>query len=94
LLLSYYIYYRVAQPARARALVRDIQAALQSRTGIVGRLLMKREDPSTWMEIYEGVADASAFEQCLAAEVRAVDFAAVLECGNRRHMECFEARCA
>ena len=92
--LSYYIYYRVAQPAQARTLVRDIQSALKSRTGIDARLLRKRDDPSTWMEIYEGVGDIDAFEQCLAAAVQATNFAAVLVTDGVRHMECFEDSCA
>ena len=92
--LSYYIYYRVAQAAHAQTLVRDIQAALKSRTGISGRLLRKRDDPSTWMEIYEGVGDAGKFEQCLAAVLQATDFAAALATGSVRHMECFEDSCA
>ncbi len=55
---------------------------------------MKRDDPSTWMEIYEGVEDAGKFEQCLAAVLRSTDFAAVLDTGSVRHMECFEDSCA
>jgi len=70
--------------------VRDIQAALKSRMGIVGRLLRKRDDPAAWMEIYEGVGEAGDFEQCLAAAVHEANFAAVLETGGMRHMECFE----
>ena len=92
--VSYYIYYRVAEPAQAQTLVRHIQAALKTRTGIVGRLLRKRDDPSTWMEIYEGVAEAGAFEQCLAAAVQATNFPGVLVIGGARHMECFEDSCA
>lgn len=91
---SYYIYYRVARPLEAQALVRHLQAALRTETGIAGRLLRKRDDGSTWMEIYEGVVDAGPFEQCLAATVQATDFAAVLETGATRHMECFEDSCA
>jgi Domain of unknown function (DUF4936) len=91
---SYYIYYRVAQPAQAQTLVRHIQAVMKDNTGIDGRLLRKRADASTWMEIYEGVGDADAFEQCLAAAVRAINFSAVLETGGVRHMECFEDSCA
>jgi hypothetical protein len=94
LALSYYIYYRVAQPAQARVLVREIQAALKGRTGIEGRLLRKHDDPSTWMEIYEGVEDTDAFEQCLAAAAQATNFAAVLVAGSARQMERFEASCA
>ena len=88
--LSYYIYYRVAQPAQAHTLVRDLQADMKSRTGIAGRLLRKRDDPTTWMEIYQGVEQPDAFEQCLAAAVQTINFAAVLETGGVRHMECFE----
>ena len=92
--LSYYIYYRVAQPVQAQALVRSIQSSLKSRLGITGRLLRKRDEPATWMEIYEGVEDAGAFEQQLAAMVQAANFATILETGSARHMECFEDRCA
>ncbi len=92
--LSYYIYYRVAQPAQAQTRARQVQAALKDKTGIDGRLLRKRDDPSTWMEIYEGVADADAFEQCLEEAVQATNFATVLVVGGVRHMECFEDSCA
>jgi hypothetical protein len=91
---SYYIYYRVAQPAQAQVLARRVQAELKDKTGIDGRLLRKRDDPATWMEIYEGVADAGQFEQCLDATVQAADFASALESGGARHMECFEDTCA
>lgn len=90
MLLSYYIYYRVAQPAQAQKLVRRIHAALKDQTGIDGRLLRKRDDPTTWMEIYEGVGAVGDFEQCLAAAVQATNFAAVLVTGGVRHLECFE----
>jgi Domain of unknown function (DUF4936) len=91
---SYYIYYRVAQPTQAQALVRRVQAELKDKTGIDGRLLKKRDDPATWMEIYEGVVDAGGFEQCLGATLQASDFASALETGGARHMECFEDPCA
>ena len=92
--LSYYIYYRVAQPAQARTLVRNIQTALKAETGIDGRLLRKRDDPTTWMEIYESVGDVGAFEKNLAVAVQAANFTAVLVTGGVRHMECFEDSCA
>jgi hypothetical protein len=92
--LSYYIYYRVAQPREARQLVKHIQAAVKDKTGVDGRLLSKRGDSSTWMEIYERVGDAGAFEQCLAAVLQATDFGAVLVAGGVRHTECFEDPCA
>lgn len=92
--LSYYIYYRVAKPDQAQALVRHIQAALKEKTGIDGRLLSKPDDPSSWMEIYEDVGDVDAFERTLAAAVQATNFTAVLETGGARHTERFEDSCA
>jgi hypothetical protein len=91
---SFYIYYRVAQPTQALALVQHIQALLINKTGIAGRLLRKHDDPSTWMEIYEGVGDIEPFEQCLAAAVQATDFTTVLVADGVRHLECFEDSCA
>lgn len=92
--VSYYIYYRVAKPDLASALVRNIQTSLRSSTGIAGRLLRRRDDPATWMEIYEGVEQATQFESCLNSVVQAADFGAVLERGAVRTMECFEETCA
>ena len=94
LALAYYVYYRVAQPARARPLVEGIQAAVENRTGVTGRLRCKRDDPSTWMEIYEDVTDGASFEACLAEAVQACEFSGALSPGSRRHMECFEYPCA
>ena len=92
--LSYYIYYRVTAPAQARKLVRHIQSALKSETGVDGRLLTKRDDPSMWMEIYEGVGDGGKFEQALGVILQAADFSSALAAGSVRHMECFEDSCA
>ena len=92
--LAYFIYYRVAEPAPALILVRDIQTALKAAIGVEGRLLSKRNEPATWMEVYEGVTDFEAFERCLANAVRAVDFASVLSPGSIRHVECFAEPCA
>ncbi|HEX7954642.1 MAG TPA: DUF4936 family protein [Burkholderiales bacterium] len=92
--LTYCIYYRVGQPGRARKLAHQILSTVQAGTGIAGRLLQRRDDPSTWMEIYENVDDAGAFERCLAAALGTVDFTVVLQAGDMRHMECFEDTCA
>jgi hypothetical protein len=92
--LAYYIYYRVADPVQAQPLVQHIQAAVHAHTGIAGRLVRNRDEPSTWMEIYEGVTEGTDFEHCLAAAVQATDFRAVLMTGAQRHMECFEDPCA
>jgi hypothetical protein len=91
---SYFIYYRVAEPARAQAVVRHMQADVKSRTGVDGRLLQKRDDPQMCMEIYERVGNFRVFEDCLSAALQAADFAAVLKPGGERHVECFEEPCA
>lgn len=64
----YYVWYRVAgDPAAART---AIDAALQDvavEAGVAGRLLVRRDDPRTWMEVYEHVVDGARFERALAA---------------------------
>ncbi len=66
-MLNYYVYYRVviAETARVRAVLEAVQAALGEDTGVRGRLLRCSDDPSTWMEIYEGVADPPRFKAAL-----------------------------
>jgi len=67
---NYYVYYRV-EPARVVALRAEIEslfAAVQGKTGIRGRWLRRRDDPSTYMEVYEAVEDETAFEMVLARE--------------------------
>ncbi len=91
---SYYIYYRVANADLAKAIVATMQASVQRATGIAGRVLLKRDDPSTWMEVYERVGDPEAFERCLAEAVLAHGFGKLLQPGSRRHVECFEEACA
>ena len=92
--LSYYVYYRVTEASQATALALELLAAIKQKTGIAGRLLRKRDDPATWMEIYEGVQDALAFERCLAECVDATHFTNALQSGSARHVECFEEPCA
>lgn len=91
---SLYIYYRVAQPAEARAAVREIQARLGAETGIRGRLLQKVEEPALWMEIYEQVADVAGFEAALAKLLYEINFESLLQPGSRRTVERFTEECA
>lgn len=91
---SYYVYYRVGDTSQAPALARELLAAMKRKTGIEGRLLRKRDDPATWMEIYEGVHDAPAFERSLSECVGITQFTSVLQSGSTRHVECFEEPCA
>lgn len=80
---SYYVYYRV-HPARVQELRGQIErvfAALEQATGVRGRWLRRRDQPETYMEVYEGVADEQAFEPLLARETAAL--------GLERHVERF-----
>lgn len=88
---SYYIYYRVpaADAARARAAVDVLQRELTDATGVGGRLLRRRDDGSTWMEIYESVPDEARFESKLAELVERHGIAALLAPGSSRKQEVF-----
>lgn len=87
---NFYVWYRVAQDEGAAELaVRTMMARLGCRTGIPGRLLMKRDESRLWMEVYEGVADADTFERSLGQALDEFDVEMFLD-GPRR-TECFLA---
>jgi hypothetical protein len=68
--VNYYVYYKV-EPARAEALrpaIERLFSAIEKETGVRGRWLRRRDDPSTYMEVYEGVTNETAFEAVLARE--------------------------
>ena len=92
--LSYFVYYRVTQPQLASIAVRGMQAELLASSGVSGRLLFKRDEPGLWMEVYEGVHDALAFEAELDRLIAVMKLEGFLEPGSRRHTECFEDSCA
>jgi hypothetical protein len=80
---NYYIYYRV-DAARAVTLRADIEALfekIERQAGIRGRWMRRRDDSSTFMEVYESVSDADAFEALLAREAAGL--------GLERHVERF-----
>jgi len=91
MLLNYYIYYRVApsDAARVRAVVDAVQSALRQDTGIQGRLLRRDDDASTWMEIYEAVADPLRFEAALDRLLAQHNFDGCVASDSRRHIERF-----
>lgn len=92
--LCYYVYYRVTRPQQAGVAVRGMQSELLVRSGVRGRLLTKRDEPDLWMEVYEGVNDAPAFEAELDSLIAAMKLDGFLAPGSRRHTECFEEPCA
>jgi len=90
---SYYVYYRVppGNAAPARAAVGALQRELSEATGIGGRLLRRRDDETTWMEIYENVPDGSRFELKLAELVERHGILVLLAPGSSRMQEIFRA---
>lgn len=67
---SYYIYYRVAAH-RLPALREDVErlfVAVERATGVRGRWMRRRDEPGTYMEVFENVPDEAAFEALLARE--------------------------
>lgn len=67
---SYYVYYRIA-PDRAVGLRKDVERLfdlVEASTGVRGRWMRRRDDPGTYMEIYENIADGAAFEALLDRE--------------------------
>ena len=42
--------------------------AVEKQCGVRGRWMRRRDDPTTYMEVYEGVADEAAFEALLERE--------------------------
>jgi len=71
---SYYVYYRV-DPARVAALrlaVQSLFEAIERETGVRGTWKRRRDEATTFMEVYEGVANEPAFEAALARESAAL----------------------
>lgn len=70
----YYVYYRVDQGLveSLRPKVEKLFEQIQKTFGVRGRWLRRRDDPSTCMEVYEGVTDAKAFEAVLQRESAAL----------------------
>lgn len=68
--MNYYVYYKIesARLAALRALVEELFQEIEKRTGVRGRWMHRRDDPLTYMEVYEGVTDEKAFEALLERE--------------------------
>lgn len=82
--MNYYVYYKLA-PERvdeARVVVESAFSVIEKQSGVRGRWMRRRDDPSTYMEVYEGVQDEAAFEALLEREGSKL--------GVQRHAERFE----
>jgi hypothetical protein len=80
---SYYVYYRVdvARLPALRGQVERLLAAVEAGTGVRGRWMRRRDEPATYMEVYENVRDEAGFESLLAREAAPL--------GLERHVERF-----
>jgi Domain of unknown function (DUF4936) len=87
----YYVWYTVeGDRAAARRAIEAMMRAIEQRTGIAGRVLARRDDAATWMEIYEHVDDDASFERALRAAADEHG-AARIAVGGQRHVERFAA---
>ena len=58
----------LARLGELRSAVEGLFAALERECGVRGRWMQRRDDPSTCMEVYEGVKNHAAFEAVLERE--------------------------
>lgn len=68
--MNYYVYYKVdpERVAEVRRSVLRLFDRVERECGVRGRWMRRRDDATTYMEVYEGVADEQAFEALLARE--------------------------
>jgi hypothetical protein len=86
---SAYVYYRIdpAQAALASDRIDALLAVMARHCGQPPRRMSRCDDPATWMEVYEGIADLSAFATTLKTAVQTFDCTAFIQ--GERHLECF-----
>lgn len=68
--MNYYVYYKIdsGRAAALRPRVGALFEAVKRQFGVQGRWMRRRDDPTTYMEVYEGVSDESGFEALLERE--------------------------
>ena len=68
--MNYYVYYKVdaAKLSELRLSIEGLLKKINLEFKIQGRWMRRRDDPSTYMEVYEGVTDVGAFEAVLETE--------------------------
>jgi hypothetical protein len=88
--VQFFIWYEIAgDPRSARAAVDALMDDVARTTGIRGRLHVRHDRPTTWMEIYADVADPAGFADEIAAAVKRHDV--MQHTGGARHAEAFVA---
>lgn len=78
--MNYYVYYKLdpAKLAAARVRVDELFKIVKSDFDVHGRWMRRRDDPTTYMEVYEGVQDEARFDALMKSD------AATLIAPNRR----------
>ena len=68
--MNYYIYYKVSaeKVAGLRPGVEALFSLVEKQCGVRGRWMRRRDDPATYMEVYEDVKDEKTFESVLERE--------------------------
>jgi quinol monooxygenase YgiN len=66
----YYVYYKISPDRipQLRDAVQILFKTIEKQCGVRGRWMRRRDDSSTYMEVYEEVTDAAAFEALLERE--------------------------
>jgi len=87
--LNYYVYYKFdpARVADLRTVVEKLFMQVSAASGIQGEWQRRRDDPSTFMEIYLDVMDAAQFDRALAGAIEQSGFA---DLGIQRVTEIFQ----
>ena len=68
--MNYYVYYKVSADRleEIRGRVESLFSEVEKKTGVRGRWMHRRDDPTTYMEVYEGIQDERSFEALLERE--------------------------
>ncbi|MDX1374137.1 MAG: DUF4936 family protein [Burkholderiales bacterium] len=86
-----YTYYRI-DPARqreARTAVEALFAAAAQAYGVRGRWMRRKDDPSTFLEVYAEVENVEALAAFIRSECERMGFVRLLADGAARHDEIF-----
>ena len=88
---SLYVYYKVDAPSMGamRRAVMTLFEELRVTAGVSGRLAQRLDDASTWMEIYEPVADVAMFRSLLESRSHFHQLDTLVAEGSQRTIEIF-----
>jgi hypothetical protein len=88
---SVYVYYKIdpSKLAGLRGVIERLFDAVRRGSGVRGRWQRRRDDPTTYMEVYPQVPDLPQLEALLAAECERLDVIAYLAPGSPRRVETF-----